>query len=143
MALYMCLFLYSCGPEETPGKNVYKIHYASTNSASYVCCYDVGTDCNKVEWSVMPILLAPYAGRGDVRGFFINENWQQYWPELAERPDLVDQIIAQNPKAVFAGNDAIILLKDSTLPVSEANTLFGFFNRGAEEPCAGYPGSRN
>jgi hypothetical protein len=140
LAFALPIGLSSCG-EEDPPNNVYALKYSHNGLVTYACCYNSGNKCSKIGWEVVRTSFKSYAEKDDVKGFFINENWQQSWPELASQPDLIQEIIAQNPKAVFLNEVAFVLLKDRNKPVSEDNTLYGFFDRAADEPCAGYPGT--
>ncbi len=140
MAFALPFGLSSCS-EEDPPNNVYKEVWDSSGYGIYVCCFGSGNDCSKIGWAVLMPVFANYATTNNVSGFFLQENWQQYIPELVQQPALVSEIIAQNPKAVFLNDHFFVLLKNKDLPVSESNVLYAFVDNAAEEPCAGYPGN--
>jgi hypothetical protein len=134
LAFAMPFVLSSCNPDDPPA-NTYDFYYTHNGLVTYACCKGTGTTCNKLEWSFVRTTFKAYADNDDVKGFFINENWQQYMPELQQRPELVKEIIDKNPRAVFLNDVSFVLLKDRDKPVSQDNTLHGFFDRAASEPC--------
>ena len=97
----------------------------------YVCCQVPGNNCyNKGTWGFTPNMRA-YVENNDLRGFFQNEDWRYYFPELIGHEDIVDQIIAANPKGQFLKNDsgieiAFVILKDSTKLALSDNVYVGF-----------------
>jgi hypothetical protein len=130
----------SCQPE--PQSLIFKWKTRTSLGGLLVeyCCMGSGKECAKLGdydaiRSSSP--LATYLNANNVAGFFKDQPWQNYFPELVGHEDIVQQIIALNPKVIFLNEKAFAFLKDSTKPYSEENHLFGFINR-YDNPCEGF-----
>jgi hypothetical protein len=137
--LLICMGIASCGPEP---KYVYKTYYQSGNGmlADVVCCYGPGTTCSQVGWEYIwgpSVQFKSYFDNDNIAGFFKNENWQQLFPDLVNHQDLINTIIATNPKGVLQANNIFYLIKNRNLPVSESNILYTFAKQAG--PCDRLP----
>ncbi len=131
---------FGCGPEEVSWHQEnakYKgLVYGSIFGTTLRCC-DPGKNCadRKVETYIPNGGLRTYVEHDSLAWFFINENWQDVFPELINYPAVVDSIIYYNPKAIFTDNQGFVIFKDKNLLITDtSNVLFAFINR-MKHPC--------
>jgi hypothetical protein len=116
--------LQGCLPEPRP---TYK--YESQNFGAGVvlyCCKVTGNTCVGPTQGAFGGGFRTYVENDNLAGYFQNEYWQSTFPELIDRPDLVQAIIDNNPKGMYVDNFAFVILKDRQLPPDTDNVLVAF-----------------
>jgi hypothetical protein len=129
-AICVSSFIFLCSCHQDPPKFKWEGKYGPVGGL-IVCCQIAGNDCYDKGAFFYPPVLRTYIENDNLSGFFKNENWQSYFPELIDRQDIVDQIIAVNPKGEFLKDEqnvemAFVILKDKTKAALTDNVYVAF-----------------
>ncbi len=133
VAIFASSIFISCSPGDVPAATYLWEGQAGPFGGVGVCCKVPGTTCYNKGTSFIPPVLRTYIDNDNLRGYFLNENWQAQFPELINHQDKINLIIQNNLKALIMEDRALAVLIDRTKAPLTNNVLVGFKLRESPE----------